>query len=56
MSRQPDSSRLWSCSTLRDGADHLLEEANQLDEEEKELAEAIKDLMYADIGNIRKMN
>ena len=47
MSRQPDSStsRIWSCSTLRDGADHLLAEAYELEQEEKELAQEIEDIL-----------
>ena len=43
------SSRKWSCSTLEDGIDQLLSEANQVDEEEENLMKAIEDLQGFDV-------
>ena len=43
MSAAPETSRVWSCGTLRDGIDHLVQEANEIDEEEKALEDLIKD-------------
>ena len=37
------TSRVWSCQTLNDGAQQLLEEAEQLQSEEKELERMIQD-------------
>lgn len=33
----------WSCSTLRDGVDVLMNQANQIEEEEESLAKLVKD-------------
>ena len=47
MSRQPDSamesSRLWSCDTLKDGITHLMSEVDAVGEEENLLEIMIKD-------------
>ena len=40
------SSRVWSCSTLRDGIDQLAEQAQQVDDEEEELMKLIEDWIY----------
>ena len=37
------SSRVWSCSTLRDGSEHLLAEAGKVEDEEAELERQIQD-------------
>ena len=37
------TSRMWSCSTLNDGIDHLLMEANKIESEEEQLEKWIKD-------------
>lgn len=37
------SSRQWSCSTLQDGADQLIEEAKKVEDEEMELMKLIQD-------------
>ena len=37
------SSRVWSCSTLRDGADHILEEAQKIEDEEDRLEKMIQE-------------
>lgn len=45
MSGQPavESSRMWSCTTLGDGVQHLLEASKLADEEETELLKTIED-------------
>ena len=37
------SSRVWSCSTLRDGVDDVVSKQKQLEEEELELQRQIQD-------------
>lgn len=37
------TSRVWSCSTLNDGIDHLLMEANKIETEEEQLEKWIQD-------------
>ena len=37
-------SRAWSCGTLKDGLDHLLQESDKCDEQEKNLNQMIQDL------------
>ena len=52
MSRQPNSldntadggSRAWSCGSLQDGLDHLMQESEKCDEQEKNLNRMIQDL------------
>lgn len=39
------SSRRWSCSTLRDGVDYLMEEANKVDDEENELERLVQETL-----------
>lgn len=39
------SSRVWSCSTLRDGVDYLLEEANKAEDEELELEKLVQETL-----------
>ena len=37
------TSRVWSCSTLKDGIDYLQEEAEMIEDEEKQLEKMIQD-------------
>lgn len=37
------TSRVWSCSTLRDGIDYIAEEAKQAEEQEEQLLQLIQD-------------
>ena len=48
MSAQPglDSSRVWSCNTLKDGIDRLMEKVTELDDEEDNLKRLIEDSLY----------
>ena len=41
-----ESSRLWSCETLKDGIAHLMSEVNAVDEEENLLEMMIKDTLH----------
>ena len=41
----PTSSRIWSCSTLLDGVQHVSAEAKQLEEEELELQRQLQALL-----------
>lgn len=38
-----DSSRHWSCSTLRDGVDALMHQANEVEDQEHDLLKLIED-------------
>lgn len=40
------SSRAWSCSTLRDGADYVLKQAQELHDEEASLEKLIQDCYH----------
>lgn len=42
-SQTVDSSVGWSCSTLRDGVDVLMNQANEIEEEEANLLKLVKD-------------
>ena len=44
MSGAANNSRVWSCSTLRDGVDYLLEQSKQVEEEEASLMKLIEDI------------
>ena len=40
---QATTSRVWSCSTFKDGIDYLQEEAEMIEDEEKQLEKMIQD-------------
>ena len=40
---EPETSRVWSCATLKDGIDYLLDEVSKVGEEEDLLEAMIKD-------------
>ena len=44
MSIAETSSRIWSCSTLRDGMEDVVHKQKELEDEENELQRQIEDL------------
>lgn len=40
------TSRVWSCATLEDGMEQLVNEANRVDQEELELMKLIEDHIH----------
>ena len=46
MPGQPDS-RVWSCASLKDGVDFLIEQSNQIESKELELEKMIQEHVFA---------
>lgn len=47
MSRQPESSRLWSCDTLQDGIDHLSKKVQDAASEGAALEQFLQDIGFS---------
>ena len=50
--KSKDSTRHWSCSTLADGVDALMEQSRATEDEERELAAMVKDQTLIVVGDV----